>query len=257
MCLQPLAHRVLGIPHGDPKKTDVAVSQEQLDTVDKFKGRAGGQLAASLPCLPAGLRLREAGPSTSPTMLLWPQIRLLAAAAGQLAVPNPTPRVPLLHLQCRVCLQVRRADLLYCGAAAGQHEQAVSRVCSVAVGGTGMHVEAQCCPQAARPARRPAGPPGVQPGTKHLSNCPALASSPTPSSPTCHSHPLPFLFAAGSTTPSCTGQSAAGPATCTSATASALCTASSWASMCRWVQGLLGVKAWVATGRLSGHVDGH
>lgn len=39
--VQPLAHRVLGVPAGDPKKTDVAVTREQLDTVDKFKGERG------------------------------------------------------------------------------------------------------------------------------------------------------------------------------------------------------------------------
>jgi hypothetical protein len=36
--VQPLAHRVLGIPRGDSKKTDVAITQEQLETLDKFKG---------------------------------------------------------------------------------------------------------------------------------------------------------------------------------------------------------------------------
>ena len=46
-CLQPLAHRVLGIPRGDPKKTDVAVSQEQLETLDKFKGACGLHSAQS------------------------------------------------------------------------------------------------------------------------------------------------------------------------------------------------------------------
>ncbi len=36
--LQPIASRVLGVPRGDPKKTDVSVTQEQLETLDKFKG---------------------------------------------------------------------------------------------------------------------------------------------------------------------------------------------------------------------------
>ena len=36
--MQPLAHAALGVPAGNPKKTDAAVTQEQLDTVDKFKG---------------------------------------------------------------------------------------------------------------------------------------------------------------------------------------------------------------------------
>lgn len=34
-----MAHWVLRVPRGDPKKTDVRVSQEQLDTLDKFKGQ--------------------------------------------------------------------------------------------------------------------------------------------------------------------------------------------------------------------------
>lgn len=36
----PLVRRVLRIPRGDPKKTDIAVSQEQLDTFGKFKESA-------------------------------------------------------------------------------------------------------------------------------------------------------------------------------------------------------------------------
>lgn len=36
----PLARWVLAIPAGDPKKTDVPVSKEQLDTMDKFKESA-------------------------------------------------------------------------------------------------------------------------------------------------------------------------------------------------------------------------
>ncbi len=35
---QPIAARVLGVPRGDPKKTDVAVTREQIETLDKFKG---------------------------------------------------------------------------------------------------------------------------------------------------------------------------------------------------------------------------
>jgi hypothetical protein len=36
--LQPLAHWALRMPKGDPKKTDAAITQEQLETFDKFKG---------------------------------------------------------------------------------------------------------------------------------------------------------------------------------------------------------------------------
>lgn len=54
---QPIAHWVLRVPRGDPKKTDVRVGQEQLDTLEKFKGTwvgaggAGGD-AVRLPALP-------------------------------------------------------------------------------------------------------------------------------------------------------------------------------------------------------------
>lgn len=43
--LQPLAHRVLRVPAGDPKRTDV--SRDQLDTLEKFKGEC---CDASAPC---------------------------------------------------------------------------------------------------------------------------------------------------------------------------------------------------------------
>ncbi|PSC76914.1 LAG1 longevity assurance-like protein 3 isoform B [Micractinium conductrix] len=36
----PIARRILGIPAGDPKKTDAKVTQEQLDTYGKFKESA-------------------------------------------------------------------------------------------------------------------------------------------------------------------------------------------------------------------------
>lgn len=53
--------------------------------------------------------------------------------------------------------------------------------------------------------------------------------------------PAPRTPAAGSTTPSCTGASAAaGPATCRSATASGLFTAWCWASTCRWAGAWVG-----------------
>ncbi|KAI7844373.1 hypothetical protein COHA_002171 [Chlorella ohadii] len=42
----PLAHWVLRVPRGHPKKTDARVSQEQLDTLDKFKGGRAGRVGA-------------------------------------------------------------------------------------------------------------------------------------------------------------------------------------------------------------------
>ncbi|KAL4425801.1 hypothetical protein ABPG75_009817 [Micractinium tetrahymenae] len=54
----PLAHRVLGVPAGDPKKTDVAVTREQLDTVEKFKESAykcGVQICFTIVLLLVGL----------------------------------------------------------------------------------------------------------------------------------------------------------------------------------------------------------
>ena len=35
---QALGRWAVGVPRGDPKKTDEAPTQEQLDTLDKFKG---------------------------------------------------------------------------------------------------------------------------------------------------------------------------------------------------------------------------
>lgn len=36
--VQPFARWAMGLPAGDPKKTDARVTQEQLDNFDKFKG---------------------------------------------------------------------------------------------------------------------------------------------------------------------------------------------------------------------------
>ncbi|KAL4859864.1 LAG1 longevity assurance 1 [Chlorella vulgaris] len=54
----PLARHALGIPQGDPKKTDEPVSQQQLDTYDKFKESAykcGVQVCFTIVLLLVGL----------------------------------------------------------------------------------------------------------------------------------------------------------------------------------------------------------
>ena len=85
-CLQPLAHRVLGIPRGDPKKTDAAVSQEQLDTLDKFKGAAC--------CLPACCWIIGSSMPGTDGMPGFPNSCAAEAASVSLSSTHKMPALP-------------------------------------------------------------------------------------------------------------------------------------------------------------------
>lgn len=162
---------------------------------------------------------------------MWPAHGITWAVARLAMLLAHCPR-------CRVGIQVRCAGLLHLRANADRPEQAVS-----VAGGAGGRGSTKAwrlqCRRGAASMPRCAGMPHAASGSApaflrkgHYASLALSLSSDT--------HPTPprVMPAAGSTTQSCTGGSAAaGPATCPSATASVLSTAWCWASMCRWVAG--------------------
>lgn len=103
---------MLRVPRGDPKKTDVRVSQEQLDTLEKFKGpwvgagEAGVMQCGCLPC-PASNAV-ECGSTWCMHMPVVTELAALIPAELIAAACSPAPLPPESAYKCgvQVCFSV-------------------------------------------------------------------------------------------------------------------------------------------------------